>query len=343
MKKFVAFLLVASFFAAALWFVWFKPAPPPEEEAKVVAEVPVHVGKITRATLRDYVTAYGLVEPEPAGKLPAANARVASPVAGVVTAAFCAEGQHVEKDALLFQLDSRSSDVAVSFAEKTVERQKKLLAGNGTSQKALQEAEMQLASARVQQALLQIKAPLSGSLTRINVKAGEAVDLTTVMAELIDLDRLVVNAAVPSAELRSLKADQPAQVHADKTAEWLTGLVTYVGSQIDPKTDTAAVRVALAAQSGLRPGQFVAVRIVCEEHKDCLAVPVESVVKTPEGTNTIALVQDNQSVIKPVETGLQDNGWVEVKGEGLEADAVVVTEGAYGLPNATKVRVLKEP
>src|SRR5207248_602808 len=144
--------------------------------------------KITRATLRAYVTAYGTVEPEPK-----ASARVAVAVPGVDTTVNCVEGQKVEKDALLFELDSRAADVAVKFAEKTLERQKTLAKTEGTSQKNLQDAEQQLASARAQLGLLQIRAPIAGIVTKVNVKAGEAADLTTVLAELIDLDRLVAN------------------------------------------------------------------------------------------------------------------------------------------------------
>jgi membrane fusion protein (multidrug efflux system) len=42
----------------------------------------------------------------------------------------------------------------------------------------------------------------------------------------------------------------------------------------------------------------------------------------------------------PVQTGLLDNGLVEIQAQGLQAGAAVVTEGAYGLPPDTKIRVL---
>jgi membrane fusion protein (multidrug efflux system) len=340
MKKFGLIIVIIAAVAGLVWLILFKTAPHVEEEAKPDTEVPVHVGKITRATLRGYVTAYGTIEPEPAGGQPAASARIAASVPGVVTAVKCAEGQRVEKGAVLFQLDSRAADVAVAFAEKNLDRQKKLIQVDGTSQKALQEAEQQLAAARAQQALLQIQSPLAGTVTRVNVNPGEAVDLTTALAEVIDLDRLVVSANVPSAELAALKPGQPAEVLADKSAAPLTGSLTYISPQVDAKTGTALVRAALPANSGLHPGQFVSLRIVSEEHKDRLAVPVESVVKDAEGGTVIALVQNDRAVQKPVKTGLRDGGLVEVEADGLQADMTVVTEGAYALPKETKVRVL---
>src|SRR5207253_3751795 len=135
----------------------------------------------------------GVVEPEPAhdGKS-GAGARLAPPAPGIVAEVTCSEGQRVEKGAGLFRLDSRAVDVAVEFAAQTYDRQRKLLTTGGTSRKALQEAEQQLATARTQLALLKIQAPFAGVITRVNARPGEAVDLTSVLGELVDLNRLVV-------------------------------------------------------------------------------------------------------------------------------------------------------
>jgi membrane fusion protein (multidrug efflux system) len=356
MKKLIFVILSLALAGGLAWLVWFKPGKHEGEESKPETEVPVHVAKITRATLRGYVTAYGTVEAEPSGERPAASARVASPVAGVVSEAKCVDGQRVEKGAVLFQLDSRTADVAVEkarkaaeFTEKNVERQRKLLQVEGTSQKLLLDAEQALAAARnelaaaqTQQALLRVQSPLAGTVARVNVKPGEAVDLITVLAEVIDLDRLVVSANVPSLELVALKAGQAVEVAADKAAAPVTASLAFISPQVDAKTGAALVRATLPASSGLRPGQFVTLRIVSEEHKDRLVVPVESVAKDAEGGTVIAVVQSDKAVQTPVKTGLRDGGWVEIEAEGLQADMTVVTEGAYALPKETKVRVLNK-
>jgi RND family efflux transporter MFP subunit len=325
------------------WLVWVKRAKPEEPEPKPETDVPVHVAKVALATLRGYVTAYGTVEPEPAGERPAAGARVAAPAPGVVMEVKCVEGQRVEKGALLCQLDSRAVDVAVEFAARTVERQKKLVEVEGTSQKALQEAEQQLAAARAQQALLRIQSPLTGTVARVNVRPGEAVDLSTVLVEVIALDRLTATAAVPSRELNGLKVGQPVEVLPDKAASPIVASLAYISPQVDPKTGAAVVRASLPPDCGLRPGQFVTLRIVSEEHKDCLAVPAESVVKDEEGATVIALVQGEKAARKSVRVGLRDGPLIEVAADGLQAGMLVVTEGAYALPKETKVRVVTDP
>jgi len=341
MKKLIFIILFLAVASAMTWLVWLRPVQQPAEETKPEADVPVHVATISRATLRSYVTAYGLAEAEPN-----ASARVAPAVPGVVVEVKCIEGQHVEKGALLFQLDSRAADIAVDFAQKNLERQNNLLKIEGTSQKSLQESEQALAAAKTQQALLQVLSPLGGVVTKVNTKAGEAADLTTVLAEVVDLDRLVVSANVPSAELVVLKVGQPAEIMpADSTNVIATSLI-YVSSHVDLKTGAGLVRVGLPTNSGLRPGQFTKIRIISQEHKDCLAVPVASVAKDAAGGTFVALVEGEKAVLKPVKVGVREGDLVEVEGDGLEADKTIVTEGAYGIimtqQFATKIRVVND-
>ena len=342
MKKPVLIVIAVVVVVGLAWLIWFKPAKPEAEAAKPATEVPVQVAKIVRTTLRGYVTAYGTVEPEPAGERPAASCRVGSPVPGIVTEVKCAAGQSVDKGAVLFQLDSRTADVAAQTAERVLERQKQLMLVEGTSRKTLQEAEQQLAAARAQQALLRIQSPLAGLVTSVNVRAGEAVDLTTVLAEVLDPTRLVVSVNVPSSELAPLQAGQAAEVRVNESAAPVTATVSFVSPQVDAKTGTAVVRATLPANSGLRAGQFVTLRIVSEEHKACLAVPVESVVKDGEGGTVIALVENDRAAQKSVKAGLRDGGLVEVQADNLKEGMTVVTVGAYGLPKETKIRILEK-
>jgi RND family efflux transporter MFP subunit len=341
MKKIIVLILLLGVFGSLTWLVWFRPLKASEEEKKPEAEVPVHVARISRANLRGYVTAYGTVEAEPK-----AGARVAVSVPGVVAAVECVEGEHVERGTLLFELDGRAAEVAVRFAEKTLERQKKLAQTDGTSQKLLQEAEQQVASARAQQALLQIHSPISGVVTKVNVKAGESADLSTVLAEVVDLDRLVVSINVSSAELAAVKTGQPMEIMSPDSTNAINTSVTFTSPQVDPKTGSGLARAGLPANCGLRLGQFVKVRVVSEERKDCLAVPVASLAKDTTGATFIALVEGEKAILKPVKVGLLDGDLVQVEGEGVEADKTVVTDGAYGLVMsqqfATKIRVVSE-
>jgi membrane fusion protein (multidrug efflux system) len=343
-------IVLAAAAAALLLFRVFGPKGGEDEE--IVTDVGVHVGQIVRATLHRYVTAYGTVEPEPpGGGKPAAGAMISAPVGGILTEIACTEGHAVERGALLFRLDTRLAEVAVARAEKTLvtaeqtyERQKKLLAAEGTSQKSFQQAELELntaksdlAAARTELALLEIRAPLAGTVVRIDARLGQAVEPNAALAEVIALDRLVVTAHVPSRDAVQLKTGQPV-IWGDGSAP--SGSVAVVGRDIDPKTDTVLVRASLPAGAGLRPGQFLNIRIVSEVHRDILAVPEESVVPGPEGGTVLMVVEGDRAVPKPVRAGLRDAGLVEVEGEGLTEGLVIVTTDASNMAGETKIHII---
>jgi membrane fusion protein (multidrug efflux system) len=275
----------------------------------------------------------------------------------------------------------RSADLA----QRAYDRQKKLLEQDATAERKLQEAELQLvtarnelitaeqqllllkasptkeelaeaeakvveaekalAAARTLRAVLTVQAPLSGTLVRMRAVPGESADLTADLGEIVDLDRLVVQAIVPASALPLLKSGQKVELdfnpgdgekheikHDEKHAEGLKGVLEYVSLEVDPKTDSVRARVRVPPGAGLRPGQYLKARIVVEEHENRLAVPRKSVVTDDEDQSLIALVKEGKAVLMPVHAGLREGDLVEIEGEGIQEGAVVVTAGAYDLP-----------
>jgi len=337
-------MLVVVVLAALAGLAWFVLRPPEGQEPaspEPESDVAVRVDRITRSTLRAWVTAYGSVAPEPAGENPAASAGVSPSVAGVVVSVNVVEGQKVSKGEVLFQLDSRAADVAVEFAAMALDREKRLKQIDGTSEKSVQAAEQQLDAAQVQQALLNVRSPLDGTVVRLLIKPGEAVDLATITAEIIDLERLVVVARVPSADLGGLEVGQEARFTPERGGEPVIGAVSFISPRLDPLNGTAEVRVALPGGSRLRPGQLGIVRIMSDEHSNVLSVPVDSVVRDADGETVISIVDGGVARQRRVRTGLRDDGRIEVDGDGLQDGWTVVTQGAYGLPDETRVHVVE--
>jgi multidrug efflux pump subunit AcrA (membrane-fusion protein) len=300
------------------------------DEAAIPTVVSVQTGALQRMTLHRYINGYGTVAPAPAtADAPAADAPLAAPSAGVVAQVNVAEGQQVKKGDVLMTLNSGTA--TADYAEQELARQKKLYAEHNTSLKMLQDAETQLA-------LLRVTAPLAGTVVSVNVKPGAAVDASTVVAEVMDLNRLVVKTDVPESEANQLKAGEPVQVQAQPP---VNTTLSFVSPTVDTNNATVRVWAAVPPDSGLRAGQFVPLRIVTAVHTNCLAAPDESVVTDESGHSLISLVNGKQAVQTPVQTGFRENGWVEVEGSGLKAGDTVVTVGAYGLPDKTQIQVVK--
>jgi membrane fusion protein (multidrug efflux system) len=335
-----------------------------EPTEETTTEVNVHVGKISGASLRGYVLAYGRVELA-VGSNDSSPARIdiTAPTAGIISEVKCAEGQQIHQADTLFRLDSRIAEVAVKNAQQAVEfaqqnltRQKQLIQSEGTSRKLLQQAEHELAIAEDQRArattelsLLQVTAPISGTIVRILARPGQAVDMTSTLAELIDPNRLIVESHVPNADVSLLKPGQKAEIEtgtpegqSNTEVSQAVGKLTFIDPVVAPGSDTVLVRASAPSEADLRPGQFVKVRFVYIEKNDCLVVPEESLVTTTDGRTVIAIVEDGKALQKVVETGLREKGLVEIQGQGITEGLQVVTEGAYGLPAETKIRIVTE-
>jgi membrane fusion protein (multidrug efflux system) len=84
----------------------------------------------------------------------------------------------------------------------------------------------------------------------------------------------------------------------------------------------------------------VRVRIIAQQHDDVLAVPEAAVAQDENGDWVIATLQGEQATHKQVKVGLREKGLVEISADGLKEGDTVVTAGAYGLPPATRVKVL---
>lgn len=315
--------------------------------------VPVHVGTVARATLHRFVEGYGRVEPAPPGSgVPPARAIIGAPAGGLLTGIECVQGERVRQGTTLFVLDSRAAEVtaatartALEYAEKTLQRQRELLEAGGTSERALEEAEKQrdsaaneLAAAETQLELLRITAPVSGTVVRIDAALGQPVEPNTILAEIIDLERLVVAAGVPSNEAPNIEPGQRVELAADGST---LGRVVFLGRDVDPATDTVVIRASIPTSSNLRPGQFLEIRVVTDEHRDCLVVPAVSVVSDADQGSWIMVVTGDTAARTPVTTGLREGGLVEVRGAGIEEGTVIVTDDAYGLPAETGIRIVK--
>jgi RND family efflux transporter MFP subunit len=249
----------------------------------------------------------------------------------------------------LAEVDKASN--AVAYAEEQFTRQDKLAEMDNTSARAFQEARQQLATARADLAaaqaglaLVQLRSPLDGVVARIRVQPGQAVDLNTIVADIVDPGRLIVSANVSAAEAGKIQEEQAVEVMPAGDNEAVTpGKVSFVSPQVDPKTGTVLVRISLAPNAGLSLGRFVEVRIITEVHRDRLAVPVASVYTDHDGQSTLSVVQGDTAIQKVVQAGLRDQGLVEVQGDGLAEGMTVVTVGSYALPQETRVHVVASP
>jgi multidrug efflux pump subunit AcrA (membrane-fusion protein) len=248
-------------------------------------------------------------------------------------------------------VEQAASELAAAQKELAIaQRQLELLKNSPTPQELAQEqakvkqAAAALATAQTQLKMMTITAPIDATVVALPVNPGESVDPTKALVQFVAMDRLMVDVDVPTEQLPAKAQGLEAQVllasDAKDGGNPITGKVALVSPQVDPKSGAVMVGIDLPADTTLRPGQAVRVRIIAEEHKDVLAVPREAVVADENGDSVIAVLEGDQATHKAVKAGLEENGMIEIEADGIKEGMTVVTAGAYGLPQASRVRVL---
>jgi hypothetical protein len=91
----------------------------------------------------------------------------------------------------------------------------------------------------------------------------------------------------------------------------------------------------------LRPGTTAQIAITAATIKDALVVPSAALINAKGDAAQVMVVDGkNQASSRDVKTGIQSGPQVQIV-SGLKPGEVVVTEGAYGLPDKTKVKIEK--
>lgn len=146
-----------------------------------------------------------------------------------------------------------------------------------------------------------IVAPIDGEVVEREVKQGELVSREKEsLFVLADLDILWVLADVPEARLPQVVLGAKAWINPGSLDPHKhEGQVSYIAPQIDPRTRTGAVRIAVKCEHGaLRPGAFVQVEISATDRADSDPLPVvaipEEAVQTIDGQNVVFVPVANE-------------------------------------------------
>lgn len=198
----------------------------------------------------------------------------------------------------------------------------------------------QLARARDALAKTEITAPMDGVVTRLSVREGEMVVIGvqnqpgTILMTLSDLSALDAEVKVAEADVLRLALGQSASVSLEAVpGREFGGRVVEVGASALPLAGGAAAarefRVVVrldAPEPTLRPGLTCDVRILAEEVRDVVTVPLQAVVlRRAEGGGErqgVFLAEGGRARFAPVETGVI--GGLDVEVRGLPAGAEVV-------------------
>jgi cobalt-zinc-cadmium efflux system membrane fusion protein len=181
-----------------------------------------------------------------------------------------------------------------------------------------------------------LRAPFSGAIIGYDVAAGELVEPSRELLTLADVSTVWVLADVYEKDLGRIREGQEVDIlSASYPQRTFRGQLTYISDILERETRTARVRCVVSNPSNLlKLEMFVTVRIPTADEKWAVAVP-EGAIQNIDDRDVVFAAEGKGRFRKvPVTTGLQTDGWIEVR--ELEEKTDVVGEGSFYLKTALK-------
>jgi multidrug efflux pump subunit AcrA (membrane-fusion protein) len=186
----------------------------------------------------------------------------------------------------------------------------------------------------------EIRSPIDGVVTERPLYPGEMAPAGTPLITVMDISQVIAKAHIPQEEAALLKTGEAATLEVPGSEAEISGKVTLVSPALDIDSTTVEIWVqAPNPARALKPGTTVRVSIPAQEDPQAIVVPASAVLTAEEGeTSVMVMGSDQRAHQRAVKLGIRNGDLVQIA-TGLKAGEQVITAGAYGLPDNTKVRV----
>ena len=182
-----------------------------------------------------------------------------------------------------------------------------------------------------------IYAPISGSVTKMNVAKGSYVSPATEIMEIVDNDHVHLELSVFEKDILKVKKGQRIQFKIPEASEdTFEAEVHLVGTSIDDTNRSIKVHGHLAheEEANFLPGMFVDAKIMTDTIKT-LSLPEEAVIES-EGTYYVLKLVDKENggytfEQIPVKQGNTYDGYTEIIATDLNETDQFLTKGVFDL------------
>jgi RND family efflux transporter MFP subunit len=181
-----------------------------------------------------------------------------------------------------------------------------------------------------------IKSPIGGIVTRVNVNVGRYASDTErgqAMFVIEDLDNLQMKVMISEYDISKIKVGQTARITADVLGnDSVTGVVSKISPSGEAKDATSTEKVIPVdididkGDKTLIAGVNARATILIDRQEDVTVVSIDAVAQDPETGQDMVFVVDEGGILRkvPVELGLETNIYVEILGGVLKEGEQIV-------------------
>lgn len=319
-----------------------------EEKVKEqVYKVPVETTLVENRTISNTYRTTAILEAR-------AQSKVTNKVSGMIDTILVEVGQSVKKGQILAEIDSENyllelerTTIDLNSAVAEFNRSKPVNGKQLIAAKDFEKLEFLVKTRTNQQKVAaiqvrdsKVRAPISGVIAQKMVKEGNmTAQVGSEMFMIVALDSLQGLVYLPEAEINNVHIDQQAYLDFPSTALVIPASVVLISPIID--TETGTFKVTLKVNNDdhrLKPGMFAKVSLTLDVHDNAQLVP-QKALRVTDTETSLFVVKDNKAKKIVVETGFEQDGYVEIL-TPLNAQEPIVIVGQQGLKVNSDVQIL---
>jgi HlyD family secretion protein len=170
-----------------------------------------------------------------------------------------------------------------------------------------------------------IKCPFPAVVVSRNVEAGENVNVSSILLQIVRLDKVYFTTNVPAEDILRIEKGDEASVEILDFDMKFAGTVENTGVEADPRTRSYLVQILLDnPQQILRTGLFGIARIKMPQRKYELAIPTAAIMGDA-GRPYVYVTKDGIATMRYIQTGRIRLGYAEVLKGLTQGEVVAVT------------------
>lgn len=209
------------------------------------------------------------------------------------------------------------------ISQNTFESSESTYAGSVASLK-LAEAQARVAQISLWDSV--VRAPFDGIVAKRTVQQGEKVSPDSPMVTLVDLREMLLEAAIPAADIPAVKVGQSARFKVNGfTERQFEGTVQRINPATSENSRSIMVYIAVPnPDRALKGGMFAQGQLLLGTGQPTLAVP-RTAVRAESGVSVVYTLDKGKIGRRQVTTGAvnEDSGYIEIS-NGLQAGEQVI-------------------
>jgi multidrug efflux pump subunit AcrA (membrane-fusion protein) len=211
----------------------------------------------------------------------------------------------------------------------------------------IQQAQGQLSSAKgkylaaeAQVSYSEVRSPIAGVVTDRPLFPGETANSGSTLITVMDTSSLYAKVHLAQTVAQQLKVGDAASVVIPGKDEPVPAKVDLISPALDPGSTTVEVWLRVENHHGeYKAGTPVRTSITGKTVANAIKVPLSAVLTATDGSKSVMVIgPDGIAHKQAVQLGINEGAEVQVT-QGLTGSETVITSGAYGLDDGTKVKV----